>query len=305
MSGKRQGRIVALSLAAGLVCAAGAFADEHVRGVVTARGEDGSVAVRADDSANLIVVLTELTKIKRTDGFRESRMSAADLIPGLRVQLEGEYQTPTRFIAEDITFSREDLKTALDIQGGVFGTDQRSLDNLQRIQEHAQTLEQQRQTLEAQSREIAANQANISANEQKIVGTAGAFNDRITNLDDYNTLSTLTVYFRNGSATISRKDRAQLQQLAAQAKDVQAYMVQIQGYASKVGSEAVNQTLSTKRAEAVAAVLSQNGVPPTNMLVPAAMGTTQQVGSNKTAKGQAENRRTVITLLQNKGITQH
>jgi outer membrane protein OmpA-like peptidoglycan-associated protein len=38
------------------------------------------------------------------------------------------------------------------------------------------------------------------------------------------------------------------------------------------------------------------------MLVPAAMGTTDQVATNKTEDGQAQNRRTVIRLLQNRGI---
>ena len=49
-------------------------------------------------------------------------------------------------------------------------------------------------------------------------------------------------------------------------------------------------------------MLQQNGVMPTELAIPAAMGTTGQVASNKTKKGQAENRRCVITLLQSKGI---
>jgi outer membrane protein OmpA-like peptidoglycan-associated protein len=57
------------------------------------------------------------------------------------------------------------------------------------------------------------------------------------------------------------------------------------------------------RADAVTAVLQQNGVPPTNIVVPAAMGVSEQPASNKTKEGQAQNRRTVVTLLQNKGIT--
>jgi OmpA-OmpF porin, OOP family len=32
------------------------------------------------------------------------------------------------------------------------------------------------------------------------------------------------------------------------------------------------------------------------------MGITDQVGSNSTAEGQAENRRVVVRILQNKGI---
>ena len=34
------------------------------------------------------------------------------------------------------------------------------------------------------------------------------------------------------------------------------------------------------------------------------MGTSDQVGNNTTRKGQAENRRVVVTILQNKGIVQ-
>jgi len=95
-----------------------------------------------------------------------------------------------------------------------------------------------------------------------------------------------------------------LQQLAAQAKGVRGYMIQVQGYASAVGSNALNQKLSMQRADAVTSVLQQDGVPPPNILVPAAMGVTDQVASNRTADGQAQNRRTVVTLLQNKGISE-
>jgi outer membrane protein OmpA-like peptidoglycan-associated protein len=65
----------------------------------------------------------------------------------------------------------------------------------------------------------------------------------------------------------------------------------------------LNQTLSSMRAAAVAAVLQQSGIPPTKVLTPAAMGVSAQVASNKTARGRSENRRAVVTVLQNKGIT--
>jgi hypothetical protein len=38
------------------------------------------------------------------------------------------------------------------------------------------------------------------------------------------------------------------------------------------------------------------------MLAPGAMGESNQVGSDKTAEGQAENRRVVVRVLQNKAI---
>jgi flagellar motor protein MotB len=61
--------------------------------------------------------------------------------------------------------------------------------------------------------------------------------------------------------------------------------------------------LSSERASNVTAFLEQQGhIPLTKMLAPGAMGTSQHVDSNKTTEGQAENRRVVVKILQNKGI---
>ncbi|HKF39847.1 MAG TPA: OmpA family protein, partial [Candidatus Acidoferrum sp.] len=90
---------------------------------------------------------------------------------------------------------------------------------------------------------------------------------------------------------------------AQQAKGVNAYVLLVQGYASKVGSAALNQKLSAERAENVTTFLEQDcQIPLTNMLAPGAMGTSQQVAPDNTAEGQADNRRVVVKILQNKGV---
>jgi outer membrane protein OmpA-like peptidoglycan-associated protein len=116
-------------------------------------------------------------------------------------------------------------------------------------------------------------------------------------------VDTLTVHFRNGQSKISSEYEARLRDFAQKAKGGDGYAVQIEGYASAVGRPTRNQTLSAQRAEAVAAVLQQSGLSSTKMFVPAAMGTTDQVASNTTKEGQAQNRRVVIRLLQNRGVT--
>ena len=80
-------------------------------------------------------------------------------------------------------------------------------------------------------------------------------------------------------------------------------MIQVEGYASSVGSASLNQKLSQDRSANVTNILLQQGhVPLTRMLAPGAMGESNQVGNDKTAEGQAENRRVVIRVLQNKGV---
>jgi outer membrane protein OmpA-like peptidoglycan-associated protein len=63
-------------------------------------------------------------------------------------------------------------------------------------------------------------------------------------------------------------------------------MILVQGYASKVGSAALNQRLSQERAANVVDYLEQQcNIPLTNMLAPGAMGTSHQIDSDATAGG--------------------
>jgi outer membrane protein OmpA-like peptidoglycan-associated protein len=295
----RQIAIVVSILVAVLRISVVTLAGTHVRGVVAGRAADGSLIVRTDYS-DVAVVLNENTKVRETSGMRVIKVDVASLIPGLRVDVEGTYQSATRFLADRITFTRYDLKIARNIQAGLTPTNEAVVSTRVLVdtnqQQNNQRFNQQQETLDQQGRSIAAN-------DEKIVATSGALEGRISNLDDYTVVDTLTVYFRNGQYAISSDFKSRLRDLAQKAKSVDGYAIQIAGYASAVGSEARNQSLSGQRAAAVAAILYQNGVPSTKMNVPAAMGITDQVASNSSKQGQAQNRRAVVRVLQNRGIT--
>src|SRR5262245_18529629 len=296
---RRQIAIVSSALVAVLGISFAAFAAAHVRGVVTGRAADGSLMVRTDDAV-IAIVLNEHTKVRETSGMREIKVDVASLIAGLRVDVEGTYQSTTHFLADRITFTRDDLKIARNIQAGLVPTSDavvgtRALVDMNQ-QQNNERFNQQQATLDEHARRIAAS-------DEKIVATTGTLEGRITNLDDYTVVDTLTVYFRNGQYAISSDFKSRLRDLAQKARSVDGYAIQIEGYASAVGSEARNQSLSGQRAAAVAAVLYQSGIPSTKMNVPAAMGVSDQVASNSTRDGQAQNRRAVVRVLQNRGIT--
>lgn len=80
--------------------------------------------------------------------------------------------------------------------------------------------------------------------------------------------------------------KPQLLQLAQQAKGIKAYVIEVKGYASRVGSAVLNQKLSSGRAENVTSFLEQQGHIPLNILAPGAMGTSEQVAADTTAEGQ-------------------
>jgi OmpA-OmpF porin, OOP family len=65
------------------------------------------------------------------------------------------------------------------------------------------------------------------------------------------------------------------------------------GYTDSIGSDAYNEKLSQRRAEAVKQYLVQKGVDPSRIAV-RGLGKTNPVATNATAEGRAENRRVEI-----------
>lgn len=74
--------------------------------------------------------------------------------------------------------------------------------------------------------------------------------------------------------------------------------VRVIGHADSSGSDAYNQDLSRRRAEAVARFLQSQGVAP-ERLEALGRGETQPVADNETEEGRARNRRVEIRLIPN------
>ena len=66
-------------------------------------------------------------------------------------------------------------------------------------------------------------------------------------------------YSPTARSTLEPQYKQPLLQLAQKAKTVDGYVIQVKGYASAVGSAALNQKLSTERADNVTDFLEQQG----------------------------------------------
>ncbi len=290
-----------VSLTALLLCSAAAAQSAKAQGLITGRSGD-TMTIQTPDSSKVVVVLTDTTKVAQIQGVfkaRHKQMSMAALVPGLQVQVEGSYNAQNQLVATSIKFKGNDLEDAQAIQAGLQPTKEQMEQSQQELEAQKAALARQQQEMQEQQQKMAEAQAKIDANKAAIEEA----NKRFGQLDDYNILDEVTVYFANGKVTIDPKYKPQLLQLAEKAKTITAYTIQVKGYASAVGNAALNQKLSEDRANKVTQFLQQQGhIPLTNMLAPGAMGESRQVESNKTAEGQAQNRRVVVRVLQNKGI---
>ncbi len=272
-----------------------------VQGLITGRS-GATMTLQTADTPKLVVVLNDNTQVAQIQGVlkaRRKQMSMAALVPGLQVQVEGTYNDQNQLVATSVKFKGNDLEQAQSIQAGLQPTKEEMQQSQEELAQQKAALEAQQAALKQQQQDMAAAQAKIDANKAAIE----AANKRFGQLGDYNIMDEVTVYFANGKVTVDPKYTPQLVALAEKAKTITAYMIQVKGYASSVGSATLNQKLSEDRANNVTQILQQQGhIPLTNMLAPGAMGESRQVGIDKTAEGQAENRRVVVRILQNKGI---
>jgi len=260
------------------------------------KGRNGStMIVQTKDSPNVVVLLTDDTQVGQVQGVLKARrkeMSMAALIPGLAVKVEGNYDNQNQLVAKSVSFKGNDLKQAESIQAGLHETKVQTQQNEAELEKQNAALKAQNEALQQQQEQIKANRAAIDA--------AIA---RFGQLDDYYILDEVTVLFGNGKIKVDPQYTPQLMALAEKAKNINGYMIEVKGYASSSGSTALNQKLSEDRANEVTNILIQQAhVPLTRMLAPGAMGESQQVGGAKAEKGQAENRRVVVRVLQNKAI---
>jgi len=255
------------------------------------KGRSGAtMTVQAKDSSSVAVLLTGQTQVDQSQGVlkvRKKEMAMTALIPGLQVQIEGDYNDQHQLVAESIKFTGEDLERAQAIQAGLHETQAEASRN--------------RENLDKQSAELNAQAASIATNKAAIDAAAARFGQ----LDDYYILDEVTVLFGNGQVEIEDQYKPKIMELSKKAKTVHAYMIQVIGYASSSGSVALNQKLSQARAENVSNFLAQEAdIPLTNLLAPGAMGESRQVGEEQTAEGQAQNRRVLVRVLQNKAVAE-
>jgi outer membrane protein OmpA-like peptidoglycan-associated protein len=268
-----------------------------VKGLITARTGD-TVVLKATDGTSVTVTLDDDTKVQQPKGLgvRKKQMSAAALIPGLKVSVDGTSQDATHLLAKSITFDKDDLQTAEMIQAGLNPTEQKVATNQQNIAEN-------KQNVEANKQGITANQQNIAANQAAIDANAVATSKRFSELSEYDTKDQVDVRFASGSSVLSPADQEALKKLAHNAVNLTGYIIQVKGFADSSGNPAMNQKLSMERAQNVIAFLLQNcNVPVRHIIAPGAMGEAAPAASNETAAGRAENRRVEVKVLLNKGL---
>jgi OOP family OmpA-OmpF porin len=103
-------------------------------------------------------------------------------------------------------------------------------------------------------------------------------------------------FFDFDKSVVKPAGKAKLDDLIAKVKGINLEVIIAVGHTDSIGSDAYNQKLSVRRAEAVKAYLVSKGIEK-NRIYTEGKGEKQPVASNKTKEGRAKNRRVEIEVV--------
>lgn len=170
--------------------------------------------------------------------------------------------------------------------------DERTTAGISKAQSSADSAQQNAQ--QASTASAAAQQ-----HAQEAVNRADSLASMVSNLDSYKQVATVSVTFGFDKSVLTRKDKAQLDQLATPLNSTKGYILEVTGGTDSAGSAEYNYELSQRRAEAVVQYLASKYNVPAHKFYLIGIGKDKEVASNKTAAGRAQNRRVDIQVLSN------
>lgn len=145
----------------------------------------------------------------------------------------------------------------------------------------------------------AANSAGQDA--QEAYNRVDTLSGVVSNLDNYKSVSDVSVTFAFDKAVLTADDKKQLDGFAAVLTSTRGYLLEVTGGTDSIGDAQYNYQLSQKRADAVVNYLATRYNVPPHKFYLIGIGKDQQVATDKTSAGRAKNRRVEVKLMTNMG----
>ena len=152
-------------------------------------------------------------------------------------------------------------------------------------------------TANAQNATKAAGDAETAANG--VVHRADSLESVVKGLDNFKPVADVSVTFGFDKAVLTKDDREQLDNFAAQLASAKGFILEVTGGTDSTGSAQYNYDLSQRRADAVVQYLASKYGVAAHRFYLIGIGKDKEVAPNTTAEGRKLNRRVEVRLLEN------
>jgi OmpA-OmpF porin, OOP family len=125
----------------------------------------------------------------------------------------------------------------------------------------------------------------------------------VANIDDYKAANTAVVHFAIARDTLSKEDKAKLDEVASQLGPQQRYFLTVEGFTDQTGDKAFNDRLSRARADQVISYLVGSHDVPVYRIHMVGLGDQKLIDDGKGKKAREESRRVEITVFTAKPLS--
>jgi len=175
-----------------------------------------------------------------------------------------------------------------DLDRQVAGTDEKAAEADRKAQEASDAAGRANDL--AQQAGQRADNARTAANQ---VGSR--LDDTINNIDNYQPLNTVRVYFGFGKSVLSQDEKSKLDEAIQNLASAKNYVLEVEGYTDRSGGKLYNEELSQRRADAVMRYLAIHNVPVRKIHM-VAIGSEDPNAENHTRAERKENRRVDVRV---------
>ncbi len=270
-----------------------------IKGVVVSKDDTNTFVIRDSVGVDTRIVIAQNASIKNKSFWGGDKYPVTSLVRGAMLEVEGVGQSSGSVSATKVRFDKDNLAVAQTIDSRVTPTE----DRMTAAEQNAQRISGQIDELMAISN--AAKGGAKAAQETADAAVAGVneTNKRISSMDDFVVQTTATVNFKVNSSVLSPEAKASLDEVAATAKTLKGYVIDVTGYASAEGDTKKNKALSQRRALAVKEYLIENhDIDLRRFPESYGFGELKAIADNNTREGREQNRRVEIKLMVSRGL---
>jgi outer membrane protein OmpA-like peptidoglycan-associated protein len=256
-------------------------------------------AVQSAEDARLVAL-----RRREDERIAKERQAAADREAAAHARAEQESQLRATAEQQAAESARQQQEAERQRQQAQAAADEAARARAEAEQARTTALQQQQV---AQAAAQAAEQQRLQAEQQRAQAEHDREEMRARLLQQLNTIletrdtarglivNMSDVLFDTGKYTLRPLAREKLAKISGIVLAYPGLKLDIEGHTDSVGSDAYNQRLSERRAEAVRTYLAQQSVPESAMTA-TGFGKTQPIAPNTNAKGRQQNRRVELVV---------